>query len=148
MRHPRGPLFVIADGGRARFVERSPETGDFRTLEEFDGHAELERSRAQRRRTPAVRSIQSMSVASHTTGKDDPSRQAKAAFVETIMTRAVVAARQRPEPGMVLVAPARLLGEMASHEAASSLIRGQLPRDLTKTPDHDLHRWLGRLAWP
>ncbi|MDO9588549.1 MAG: hypothetical protein Q7J13_11520, partial [Brevundimonas sp.] len=46
MPRKRRPLFVLADGGRARFVERHPETRAFVTVGEVDGAAGLAAARA------------------------------------------------------------------------------------------------------
>ena len=109
MRGKRRALFVLADGGRARFVERDPETRAFRTVREIDGAGPLAEAREARRRNPAVRSVQSATGASHTTGVEDSYRQAKAAFAIAVADSAVSALKSRDEHALILVAPARIL---------------------------------------
>lgn len=145
MRGKRRALFVLADGGRARFVERHPETRAFRTVQEIDGAGPLADLREERRRNPAVRSVQSATGASHTTGVEDPYRQAKAAFASGVADAAVAALRSRGEHALILVAPARILGVLKDAIGDSAPVADTLDRDLTKAPDVELERWLAPL---
>lgn len=145
MRGKRRALFVLADGGRARFVERDPETRAFRTVQEIEGAAALAAVREERRRNPAVRSVQSATGASHTTGVEDPYRQAKAAFAAGVADAAVRALKRRGEHALILVAPARTLEALRDAIGASAPVADSLDRDLTKAPDIELERWLAPL---
>ena len=145
MRGKRRALFVLADGGRARFVERDPETRAFRTVQEIDGAGPLADLREERRRNPAVRSVQSATGASHTTGVEDPYRQAKAAFASGVADAAVAALRSRGEHALIHVAPARILGVLKDAIGDSAPVADTLDRDLTKAPDVELERWLAPL---
>ena len=138
-------LFVLADGGRARFVERDPETRAFRTVREIDGAEPLAELREERRHNPAVRSVQSATGASHTTGIEDPYRQAKAEFATGVAEAAVQALRSRGDHALILVAPARILGVLKDAIGATAPIADTLDRDLTKAPDIELERWLAPL---
>lgn len=40
---PTGLLFLLTDGGRARFLERSPQTGCYVTIEETDANPQITR---------------------------------------------------------------------------------------------------------
>lgn len=141
----RRALFVLADGGRARFVERDPETRAFRTVQEIEGGAALAAEREERRRNPAVRSVQSATGASHTTGIEDPYRQVKAAFAAGVADAAVRALRRRGEHALILVAPARILEVLTDAIGTAAPIADTLDRDLTKAPDIELERWLAPL---
>ena len=145
MPRKRRALFVLADGGRARFVERDPETRAFRTVQEIDGAGPLAELREEQRRNPAVRSVQSATGASHTTGVEDPYRQAKAAFATGVAAAAVQALRSRGEHALILVAPARILGVLEDAIGDSAPVADTLGRDLTKAPDIELERWLAPL---
>ena len=145
MRAKRRALFVLADGGRARFVERDPETRAFRTVQEIDGAAPLAELREERRRNPAVRSIQAATRVSHTTGVEDPYRPAKAAFATGVANAAVEALGSRGGHALILVAPARTLGVLRDAIGAAAPIADTLDRDLTKAPDIELERWLAPL---
>lgn len=145
MPRKRKALFVLADGGRARFVERDAETRAFRTVQEVEGGAALASLRKERRRNPAVRSVQSATGASHTTGIEDPYRQAKAAFAAGVADAAVRALRRRGEDALILVAPARTLEVLRDAIGATAPVADTLDRDLTKAPDIELERWLAPL---
>lgn len=145
MRGKRRALFVLADGGRARFVERDPETRAFRTVHEIDGAGPLAEVREERRRNPAVRSVQAATGASHTTGVEDPYRPAKAAFAAGVAEAAVQTLKSRGDHALILVAPARILGVLKDAVGASAPVADTLDRDLTKAPDIELERWLAPL---
>jgi hypothetical protein len=51
-------LFLLADGARARFVERSPETGRFVTVREIDGRRELQTLRDELRSSQPARAME------------------------------------------------------------------------------------------
>lgn len=138
-------LFVLADGGRARFVERDPETRVYRTVQEIDGAEPLAEVREERRRNPAVRSVQSATGASHTTGVEDPYRQAKAAFATEVAAAAVQALKSRGDHALILVAPARILAVLKDAIGGDAPVADSLDRDLTKAPDIELERWLAPL---
>ena len=145
MPRKRRALFILADGGRARFVERDPDTRVFRTVQEIDGAGPLAEARAERRRNPAVRSVQSATGASHTTGPEDPYRQTKAAFAAGVAIAAVQALKARGEHALILVAPARILSVLREAVGATAPVADTLDRDLTKAPDIELERWLAPL---
>lgn len=145
MPQSRRPLFVLADGGRARLVERVAATGALRTFHELDGARRLAAVRREARSSPGVRSIQSATGAGHTTGGEAPYRQAKAAFAGEAVLAACEEAKARGSVGLVLVAPAPILAAMRAATPPSVSILGMLAKDLTKTPDHDLDHWLGPL---
>ena len=138
-------LFVLADGGRARFVERDPETRAFRTVQEIEGGEALAEVREAQRRNPAARSVQAATGVRHTTGNEDPYRQAKAAFATGVAAAAVEALRSRGDHALILVAPARILAVLTEAVGAGAPVADTLDRDLTKAPDIELERWLAPL---
>lgn len=144
----RTALFVLADGGRARLVARDPDNRAFRTLREIDGLEALEAVRETARRNPSVRSVQSATGVGHTTGQEDPYRPAKAAFAAGVAAAAVATCQARGDDGMVLVAPARTLADLRAAVGRAAAVVSELDRDLVKTPDEELERWLAPLERP
>jgi len=131
--------YVIADGGRARFVERD-ENGAFRTVLSFvaaDLHA---RSSDLGRDRPA----RVMESAGPGRSAVEPRRDLHEAAKEDFVK--LVAAQIEAEHGggqfdsMVLVAPPGVLTELkqALSKPMAALVAGDLQKDLTKVPDHDL----------
>jgi len=141
----RRPLYLLADGGHARLVEKVAETGAFRTFREMNGERRLSAVRRAAHSTPAVRSVQSADGSAHTTGREAPYRQAKAAFAGDAVRQACAVARERESDGLILVAPAQILRAMKEATPPSIAILGMLAKDLAKTPDHELDRWLAPL---
>jgi protein required for attachment to host cells len=142
MRSPR-ILFLLTDGARARFVERSPETGDFVTISEFDGRDRLQVLRTELRASAPGRSIQSGTPERHAVGPEGSFRQAKEAFVEEMADRAAHVCRDQDFQAMFVAAPARLIGALRRRVASHVEVAGALEKDLTKTPDAALGKWLG-----
>ena len=60
----RRTLFLLTDGARARFVERSSQTGDFATVVEVDRRDRLGVLRAELRASAPGRSVQRRHVSS------------------------------------------------------------------------------------
>ena len=131
--------YVIADGGRARFVERD-ENGAFRTVLSFvaaDLHA---RSSDLGRDRPA----RVMESAGPGRSAVEPRRDLHEAAKEDFVK--LVAAQIEAEHGggqfdsMVLVAPPGVLTELkqALSKPMAALVTGDLQKDLTKVPDHEL----------
>lgn len=142
MRKRPSVLFVVADGGRARFVARDSETGAFVTVQELDGRERLADLRSALRASPSARSVQSGTPSSHAIGVDDPYRQAKAEFAIEVANAAARAAKARSDTGLVVIASPRLLGPLRRAAEQSAPVLETLGKDLTKTPDHELGRWL------
>jgi len=135
--------FALADGSRARFVERSPDTGHFVTVQEIDGADRLREARAWAKSHPPGRSFESGGSLRHGVGKEDPYRQTKAEFAAEVAE--ALSRRALESEGVVLVAPARILGELRKHLDPRTKVLNALAKDLGKTPDHELHEWLDSL---
>ena len=142
--HPK-ILFVLADGSRARFVRRSPQTGDFVTVREVDGGDRLREVRAWAQSHPPGRSFQSAPAARSAVGPEDPYRQVKADFMEQIADAARMLAAEDATVGMVLIATRRLLPVLRRDVGPHVRVLNELGKDLTKVPDHELRPWLAPL---
>lgn len=145
MRRKPKILFVIADGGKARFVERDPDTGAFKTVQELDGAGRLQELREQVRENPAVRGVQKATGVRHATGSEDSYREVKADFATDAAAAAIATARSRGDDGLVLVAPARILNAMTRGIGQAFPVLETLTRDLSNTPAPELERWLAPL---
>jgi protein required for attachment to host cells len=135
-------LYVVTDGGRARFVEQSPETGDFRTIETLDHMPELRQLREELLASPPPRAFESASPLRHGMGPEGHVRRSKEAFMAEVAGRAAETAGRLGLEGVVLAAPSRLMGALRDALAKGIVIAGTLDKDLTKVPDHELAAWL------
>jgi protein required for attachment to host cells len=132
-------LYVIADGGRARFVERN-EQGAFRTIASFVSPELHERSHDLGLDHP-TRVKESATTTRHSI---EPRRDLHAAAKEDFVKH--VAGELDAEHGrksfdkLVLVAPPRVLTELKEKlsKDMAKLVADGLQKDLTKVPDHDL----------
>ncbi|MGE5500313.1 MAG: host attachment protein [Ignavibacteriales bacterium] len=140
---PNRLLFVLADGAHARFVQRNRETGAFVTVRELDGSHRLKNLRRELRGGPPPgRSHESASTARHGVGREDYERQAKEAFVTQVAQEACEFAT--PNDALVVVAPSRLVS--AFRERLGERAAAVVAKDLIKTPDAELARWLEPLT--
>lgn len=139
-------LFVITDGGRARLVEQSAQSGDFATVAEMDNQGRLAQLRRELRASPPARTQNSLGERRHAVGREEFLRPAKEAFVAEVADRAVEHLRRHQLEGVVVAAPRRLLGAVREALAGRTVVAESLGKDLTKTPDHDLGDWLGPIA--
>lgn len=131
--------YVIADGGRARFVARD-EKGAFRTVASFVSTELHARSSDLGRDRPG------RVMESATPGRSavEPRRDLKEAAKEEFI--GLVAGQLDDEHGrgqfdrLVLVAPPGVLTELkkALSKPMAKLVASKLQKDLTKVPDHDL----------
>jgi hypothetical protein len=136
-------LYVLTDGGRARFVRRSPETASYVTVEEIDGGEQLRTLRNELRSSPPARTFPSKgSPRRSAVGELDFYRQAKEAFVASVAERAIDYARREQMDGVFLAAPARLIEPLKARLDKQIPVAGAIRKDLTKAPDHELGAWL------
>lgn len=138
-------LFLLADGARARLVERSPETGDFVTFEEIDARRSLEQLRSELRASPAAANFQSGTPQRHQVTAGDRTRLAKEAFVAEVADHAAKICEKRGFEHVVVAAPARLPGPLKAGLTGRTHLAAALERDLTKAPDAALPRWLDHI---
>jgi protein required for attachment to host cells len=135
--------YVIADGGRARFVERD-EKGAFRTVVSFVS-TELHAKSSDLGRDRPARVMESA-----TPGRSavEPRRDLKEAAEEDfikLIAEEIEAGHKRKQFGrLVLVAPPGALTELKNslNKPIAKLVIDDLQKDLTNVPDHDLTQHL------
>jgi protein required for attachment to host cells len=142
MRVPK-TLYIIADGGRVRYVERTGP-GQFSTFRKFvSAHMHAKASELARDRPGRVR--ESVGTTRHAiAAKIDPRDKVETAFIRAI-------AEDLREDGtiggfdnLVLIAPGKLQNVFyasLSPALAARLVKC-IDKDLTKVPDGDLYRHL------
>ena len=138
MKHAR-IWYIIADGGRARFVERD-EQGTYRTVVSFvaaDMHkrssdlGQDRPSRAQESGSPTRHAIQP---------RRDLHAAAKEDFVKLVAEEIEAEHGRDQFDRLVLIAPPRVLIELKQKlsKPMAKIVVKDLQKDLTKVPDHDL----------
>jgi protein required for attachment to host cells len=131
--------YAIADGGRARFVERD-ENGAFRTVANFEStdlHARAtdlgtdRPTRVQDSAGPGRHAVEP---------RQDFKQQAKEDFVKLVADELAVEHERGQFDQLMLVAPPGVLTELKGKLAkpVADLVVKDLQKDLTKVPDHDL----------
>ena len=135
--------YVIADGGRARFVERDEE-GAFRTLSSFVS-TELHKSAHELGRDHPTRVKESTSPArSAVEPRRDLHEAVKEDFIRTVADTLAAELKDSKFDELVLVAPPGVIAELKdslSKSTAKAVVK-ELHKDLTKVPDHELTRHL------
>ena len=135
--------YVIADGGRARFVERD-EGGAFRTLSSFVS-TELHKSAHELGRDRPTRVKESTSPArSAVEQRRDLHEAVKEDFIRTVADTLAAELKDSKFDELVLVAPPGVIAELKdslSKSTAKAVVK-ELHKDLTKVPDHELTRHL------
>ena len=131
--------YVIADGGRARFVERDVR-GAFRTISSFVS-TELHDRSHDLGKDHLGRVKESATTARHAIEpRRDLHDAAKEDFVRTVAAELSAPHAQGQFDELVLVAPARVLGELKDSlsKPIAKVVVKELQKDLTKVPDHEL----------
>ena len=131
--------YVIADGGRARFVARD-EQGAFRTLSSFVS-TELHKSTHELGRDRPARVKESATPARHAVEpRRDLHEAAKDDFIRTVATELAAQLKDGKFDELVLVAPPGVIAELkdALSNPTAKLVVKELKKDLTKVPDHEL----------
>jgi protein required for attachment to host cells len=131
--------YVIADGGRARFVSRD-ENGAFRTVASFVSTELHKRSRDLGLDRPARVKESATSGRSAIEPRRDLHEAAKEDFIK-IVAEEIEAEHDRGQfDKLMLVAPPGVLTELkkALSKPVAKLVASDLQKDLTKVPDHDL----------
>jgi protein required for attachment to host cells len=138
MPKPLRTRFVIADGARARWVDRSDRADDFVTSKEMaarPGHAEGPQGVVFASAGGPRFSVEE---------RDSAARAHRLAFAQEVANAINAEANERGFERLAVVAPARVLSairQRLSAKASAKLAR-TLAKDLTKTPDHELGAWL------
>lgn len=131
--------YAIADGGRARFVERD-ENGAYRTVVSFDS-ADLHHKASDLLSDRPGRVMESATPGrSAVEPRQDPKRAAKEDFVKLVADKLAAEHERGAFDQLMLVAPPRVLTELKQKLAkpVADLVVKDLQKDLTKVPDHDL----------
>lgn len=140
--------YVVADGARARILERNRETGAYHAIRDYaSALARLKSSELKSDRPGRV--FESGSGTRHAAApRHDPHRDAKLAFAREIAGHIEAAARQHAFDWLVLAAPSRIQGEIGNHlpPATRDRVAFKLAKDLTKVPDGDLGPHLDGIA--
>src|SRR5438067_1195518 len=114
-------LFVLADGARARFVERAADPGRFVTVQEMDERHKLQTLRSELRASPAT---EPSLPGGHALSQQDVLRSAKEAFAAEVAHKATALVAKRAYTGVFLAAPARLVGILRHGLAGKATIIG------------------------
>lgn len=131
--------YVIADGGRARFVARD-ENGAFRTVLSFVA-ADMQKRSSDLGRDRPSRVKESANVARHAVEpRRDLHEAAKEDFIALVAEQIAAEHGEGQFDQLVLVAPPKVLPELKQKLAKplAQLVVSDLQKDLTKIPDHDL----------
>lgn len=140
--------YVIADGAKARIVQRDQGSGAYRTVRWL--HSDMARLKSSELVSDRPgRVMESSSTTRHAaTPRHDPHLEAKLAFARETAERINHACQAGELDGFVLVAPSRTLGEIRKHLASTTHIKlaTELAKDLTPVPDGDLGKHLGEIA--
>jgi len=131
--------YVIADGGRARFVARD-DKGSFRTVLSFVAAELHQRSHDLGLDRPA-RVKESATSARHAIEpRRDLHAAAKEDFVKLVAEQLDDEHKRGQFDKLMLVAPPGVLTELkkALSRPIAKLVASDLQKDLTKVPDHDL----------
>jgi protein required for attachment to host cells len=153
MKHPR-TWYVVADGGRARILQKH-DTRDgrdgrdgFDTQYEFvsaDIHSHTHELGAER----PGRTHESANAAHHAVEpREDLHRTAKRKFVDELARVLNQANAQEAFDRLILVAPARALGELnhALDAATQQKVAARLQKDITHVPNADLSEHFAGLS--
>jgi protein required for attachment to host cells len=131
--------YVIADGGRARFVERD-ERGAFRTISSFVS-TELHAKASDLGRDRPARVMESATPGrSAIEPRRDLKDAAKQDFVKLVAEQIDAEHGRGQFDNLVLVAPPGVLTELKNHlsKAMAERVVNDVQKDLTNVPDHDL----------
>jgi len=139
---------VIADGGRARLVIRRQSEPRYETLRDLMSIAEQAPSRALATDRPG-RARESATAARHAIEpRSDPHELAKEAFAHEVARVLNEASAANEFDRLIVVALPHLAAALrhGMDKAVHMKIVGELPKDLTKVPDHELGRHLDDVA--
>jgi protein required for attachment to host cells len=139
MRTPR-TLYIIADGGRVRYIERTGPS-HFKTFRKFASvHIHEKSSELTRDRPGRVR--ESAAPARHAVeARIDPRDKVELAFVRAVAADLCKDQTVSGFDNLVFAAPGRLLKVLANSlsPALTAKLAECIAKDLTKIPDENLH---------
>ena len=138
MRNPR-VLYLLLDGGRARFVERR-ENGQFAAFEEHQSDTIHDKSHDLGRDKPPRVQESASNRRSAAERRSDPHDKGEAAFVDEMLARVGDVMTKGKYEQLVLAAPATL--HAAIRKTLSAPVAAKMTtligKDLTRIPDADL----------
>jgi protein required for attachment to host cells len=136
--------YVVADGGRARIVQKRARQGDrqqaFDTLQEFVS-ADLHRATHELGAERLGRTRESATSGRHAVQpRQDLHRADKQNFAHEVAAVLSEASQRNEFDALVLVAPAHVLSDLrqALDEPTRRKVTAELQKDLTKVPNADL----------
>ncbi|HZS81412.1 MAG TPA: host attachment protein [Stellaceae bacterium] len=131
---------VIADGSRARIVAPHDRASAYKTLRAFDSPEARRSAHALGEDLPGRVQESAASGRHAVEPRTDAHMHAEAAFLRELATAIVAADQQDSFDHLLLVAQPRVAAALVDQlpHAVKSKITGQLAKDLTKVPDHQL----------
>jgi protein required for attachment to host cells len=139
MLHPLKKCFLIADGGRARFV--MPGADDALRTHQAIESASLHKKSHDLGTDQPGRAFESASVTRHAIApRTDPHELEKLKFAQLVAERMTAAVADGDVGEYVVVAPSHILAEITGALDAATMARitGTLAKDLVNVPDHEL----------
>ncbi|MDR3508265.1 MAG: host attachment protein [Caulobacteraceae bacterium] len=138
MTKPLRTEFIIADGGRARWVKRSDHADDFVTVKEIT--AEHHHTGGPQGVVFEASSGQRFSVEE----RDEAVKAHHMVFARSVGDAINAEAAAGILARLALVAPSHVLAAITEHltTGARAHLAKTLAKDLGKTPDHELGTWL------
>jgi protein required for attachment to host cells len=142
MTNPLRTQFVIADGGRARWVNRSEVADDFVTRKQLAAESVHGGG-------PQGMVFEDSAGFGVEERRDSAVRAHHMGFAQTVAEEINAEAEKQAFERLALVAPARVLSAICGRLSgvASAKLARTLAKDLTKTPDHELGAWLRSLEF-
>ncbi|WP_343713183.1 host attachment family protein [Inquilinus sp.] len=134
---------VVCDAAKALFLRNAGDVRlpDLRVIERMDA-ADHRRTSEEGSDRPGL--LQNRSAPTSAIEQTDWHRQEKDAFAAQVAGRLDLLHRQDRGSPIILVAPPRILGALrrALAPAASASVAGEIARDLTKHPVHEIEHLL------
>jgi len=130
--HHGNIAFLIADGGHGRIVTWDPDTNAYRTrVQIVDGISP----------PPRYRPRAAARVHFHDR-RETLRRQVRGPFVHVLALHLRLFAREHKTEGVIIAAPARLIGPLRAELKTGPRLLAVLAKDLTKHDDEHLHKAL------
>jgi protein required for attachment to host cells len=138
-------LYVVADGGRARFI-RFTEHHQFRTIRAIESEHIHDRSSELGRAAPSRVQESASPTRQGVEPRSDPHDRAERDFAKHVAETVNDDHGLGAFDALVLAAPSKVLAELRSALSTkiAEKITGDLAKDLTKIPDADLSKHLPR----
>lgn len=141
---------LVADGGRAHVLERLGAAHQLAAVDDMVFEAELPRTSELGSDRPG-RSFQSNGAKRHAhTARRDLHDALEDAFVQRLVATLAAAQTAARFDQLVLIAPPRALGVLRQQltNALRAVVRGEIDKDLTKSPRADVEACLADHVWP